>query len=121
MESDELGEYSGLYCWLCVSMPVELLPHSSLGTCLVISSSCTAIASGGADFPYIPQLCLLNFLHAVDSAPCNIDAKDHMPILQFSSIYCHVEILPHMLAMPMPALNLPCFMEWLVNRRVCLN
>ena len=45
-------------------------------------------------------------------APCNTDAKDRTPILQFASVFRHAEILPYMLPMPMPSLHLPCFVEW---------
>jgi hypothetical protein len=107
---------------MCViSVPTRnFSPHRPLFTFLVLSLSRTAIAIGGGDYPKIRKTCLFNFPHAVDSAPCNIDAKDRAPVLQFSSVYrLNAEILPHMIAMPMPTLHLPCFVEWVANGRVC--
>jgi hypothetical protein len=101
VESNKLGEYSGLYCCLCVSVPTELSPHCSLGTFLILLLLQTANAIGGANFPHISQSCLPNYLYTVDSAPCNVDAKNCAPDLQFSSFYFHTKILPQMVAMPM--------------------
>jgi hypothetical protein len=77
------------------------------------------IAIGSGDCPIICHKRLLNFPHAVNSALCNIDAKDRAPILQFSSVFHHTKILPHMLAMPMPLLHLPCFKVWATSKIVC--
>lgn len=54
-----------------------------------------------------------DFPHAVNyRAPCNTDAKERTPVLQFASVFRHTEILPLMMPMPMPSLHLPCFVEW---------
>jgi hypothetical protein len=86
---------------------------------IIASSQRIAIAIGSGDYPHIRQICIGYFPHAVDRAPCNTNAKDRTPILQFSSVYKHAEILPHMIAMPMVALHLPCFVEWAKTRTVC--
>ncbi len=86
---------------------------------IIASSQRIAIAIGSGDYPHIRNICIDNFPHDVDRAPCNTDAKDRTPILQFSSVYRHAEILPHMHAMPMPSLHLPCFVEWAETRTVC--
>lgn len=75
----------------------------------------TAIAIGSGDYPHIRQACLNYFPHAVDyRAPCNTDAKERTPVLQFASVFRHTEILPYMMPMPMPSLHLPCFVEWTI-------
>lgn len=74
-----------------------------------------AIAIGSGDFPHFTPKCLDNYPHT--SPDC---AQKDAPILQFGSVFRHSEIVPNMIAMPMPMQNgMRCFKEWAVTGSVC--
>lgn len=74
-----------------------------------------AITIGSGDFPHLTPDCLVNYPHT--SPECT--QKD-APILQFGSAFRHSEIVPNMIAMPMPMQNgMRCFKSWEVEGKVC--
>ena len=75
----------------------------------------SAIGIGSGDNPRINSKCLSNFPHA--SSACIPYTK--APILQFGSVFRSQEVLPNMIAMPMPISNgLHCFVHWAYSDKV---
>ena len=68
------------------------------------SSEEFAVAISSGDYPHV----------GVGSIPhaCDRFHSKCAPILQFGSVFRNDELYPNLVAMPMPAVHLPCFAFW---------
>jgi hypothetical protein len=79
----------------------------------VVGDLAFVISTG--DVPRIHNYCL-----SPSSNYCS--SVDFGPILQFGSVFVNADYMPSMIAMPQPVRpHMPCFDEWQLNGRVCMD